>query len=94
MDGKTVFAGFTGTHGACPAAVTSTPSILRRAREVFANSPPVFPTSRACSNPKLALRKNKLCKMARRTIDVPWEAIGVASKRMLQLFRQCRIAFD
>ena len=64
--------------------------------EVFANFPPAFPPSRACCNLKPDSRKNRLRKIARRTVDALWDALGLArlpSKRRLQLFPNCRIWF-
>jgi len=46
--------------------------------QVFANSPPAFPPSRACWNLKPASLKNTLRKMARRTVDARWDGIGLA----------------
>lgn len=49
------------------------PSYLRQPRRL------ARPLSRrACSNLKPASRKNRLRKMARRTVDAPWDAIGLA----------------
>jgi hypothetical protein len=52
--------------------------MLRRAWELFANSPPALPQSRACWNVKPASRKNTLRKMARQTVDALWDGLGLA----------------
>ena len=46
--------------------------------QLFATSPRAFPASCACRNLAPAPLKNALRKMARRTVDAPREAIGLA----------------